>query len=299
MLLLFCNTTLQPGVADVDARGMSESPQAPRLSPRPIPSADLPAAMDTATAMGETLNRLLDQSIRSVVHALREVDTRRANADVALLDESTRALAKATSDLANVSELVHAAMQGANIPLGSSLSAARQQTTIAAVVAHAIDVVAPEAKLNDIQIHCDLSPQVQSLPSGPLYAVVLAGLRNAIAAICDVGRAGHVDIQAHLRTAKDGFDVIEFHIRDDGVGPPRGIDPFTWEAGTPSSRGLLICKTLIDAARGTIRLERVDPSNHSRPGALLRFSIPKPAEYSNTTIPPRSPEERGNGRNAA
>lgn len=255
--------------------------------------------MDSTTAMGETLNRLLDQSIRSVVHALREVDTHRANSDALHLDESTRALAKATSDLSNVSELVHAAMQGANIPLGSSLSAARQQTTIAAVVAHAIDVVSPEAKLNDIQIHCDLSPQIQSLPSGPLYAVVLAGLRNAIAAICDVGRAGHVDIQAHLRTAKDGFDVIEFHIRDDGVGPPRGIDPFAWEAGTPAARGLLICKTLIDAARGTIKLERVDPSNHSRPGALLRFSIPKPAEYSNTTIAPRTPEDRSNDRSAA
>lgn len=289
-MLTFRNIPLQLGFPASDARNMDSTP-APRISPRPIPSADLPAAMDTTTAMGETLNRLLDQSIRSVVLALREVDSSRAQADATLLDESTRALSRATADLSNVSELVHAAMQGVNIPLGSSLSAARQQTTIAAVVAHAIDVVTPEAKLNDIHIRCDLAPHVQSLPSGPLYAVVLAGLRNAIAAICDVGRAGNIDIQAHLRTAKDGVEIIEFHIRDDGIGPPRGIDPFRWEAGTPAARGLLICKTLIEAARGSIKLERVDASNHSRPGALLRFNIPKPAEITGTIAP--------NGRSAA
>src|SRR5207253_8328029 len=137
------------------------------------------------------------------------------------------------------------------------------------------------------EIALTIAPAAGALPAGPLYSVLLNGIRNGVEAIARSApdergrRPGRIDIAASIRPPRRGddgaIDVAVIDIRDDGRGLPGGDPDRAFELGfstKPGSLGvgLALSREVVRELGGSIELiRRSDRSSPMRPGMVLRI----------------------------
>lgn len=238
------------------------------------------------------LRNLLDGSLRCLSLARRSLCSNDSWSRDPQSERVQRQLDATTTALEQMSHLVHSAMQGPQISLGSPLLAGGRPITLGDALDHAVEVLSPAAGELGVTVNTSITDQVGRLPAGPLYLAILNGLKNSIEAIerlqTDENPPGGM---IHLTARTEDFDMrtatvrpmIAIEITDDGIGPPGGADlarvfehGFTSKAGGQGI-GLSVARQVVEQAGGTIvLLRRRDPRDPRRPGALLRIVVPAP-----------------------
>lgn len=284
--------------------------RAPRHAAGDRPEAvDGPYAVERMTALTHDLGNLLDGSMRCLGLARRALERRGREAAAAgsdRIDAARRQLDTVYGAMERMADLVQAAMRGSASVVASPTLTPRRPITLGEALRHAASVIGPRAAELRVRVDVSMSPDAGELPVGPLYTVVLNGLRNALESIerlpepvRSAGGAGagggQVEARATIRAMPgaspaapgDGpgivrhFVVIE--ILDDGLGirtPAEGARAF--DIGYTSKPGgigvgLALAREVVRELVGTIELlPRRDLSQPERPGAVLRVTYPWP-----------------------
>lgn len=275
-----------------DDRPRSRPKSTPRQPADPTDGANASEFLGDVGVLIHELRNLLDGSIRCLGLARRSL----CSSDVWVRDPQServqRQLDATTTALEQMSSLVHAAMQGPSMSLGSPLLAGGRAVSLGEALDHAVEVMSPGAAELGISLNTSITDQAGRLPAGPLYLAVLNGLKNSIESIDRLSNGeGPPGGVVHLSVRTEDFDMrtatvrpmIAIEITDDGVGPPSGSDlarvfeqGFTHKAGGLGI-GLSVAKSLVEQAGGTIvLLRRRDSRDPKRPGALLRIVVPVP-----------------------
>ncbi len=247
----------------------------------PIPSSELPSAVEGFSKLAASLNRVLDSSLRDVVCTLRDIDNARADGRQDLLNVLSEKLESSSSNLQEVSELVHTAMQGSSVPIGSSMSTLRRPVDVSEAVHHACDVVKMHTPELAIQFSVELSSNVGVIPSGSLYAAILAGLRHSAHSIENAGGSGTIKISVRLKTLAlptHNYEAVELVIEDDGNGP---VD----DDGVSGS--ISLCKAIVNDAGGAMEL-KTNGGRAPRVGSSLKMNVPKPIDWGSVTLGKKS-----------
>lgn len=273
-------------------RSPGDNPNAPA---RPAPASDVskagPLALEGVAELAHELGSMLDGSLRMLGLALRTLG--RANPTHAEqsdrnLTEAHRQVETASFALQRMADLVHAAMQGATLPLGSPALTNTRPVTLAEAAEHAVRVLTPDAQRIGATIRADIAPAAADQPAGPLYSVLLNGLRNALESLAesnigaDPRRGGTVELAATCEAPPPGHRVrwICITVTDDGLGPPTGPDAhrlfehgFTTKSGG-HGLGLALSRSIVRDLHGTIQLMPRLSGATPRGGAILRIAIP-------------------------
>jgi signal transduction histidine kinase len=133
-------------------------------------------------------------------------------------------------------------------------------------------LVAPQRSLKDVALHLELAPDLPPVALGneALMQVILNLVMNAADA---VGAGGNVRVRAEV-VARG----VRLSVEDDGPGvDPRVVgqlfEPFvtTKEVGKGTGLGLAVCRGLVEAAGGSIALDRAHQG-----GARFVVELPRP-----------------------
>jgi signal transduction histidine kinase len=251
------------------------------LSPRrwtgePPDPADAPFALDALAGLTHELANLLDGSLRTLGLVCAALNQPAAILD-SQLEDVRRRLATVHVSLSRMAELVHAAMQGGASALGASLQTPGGLVPLPEAVEHARAVIEPFAHQHHVSVALDIDPRLARTPCGPLYGVILNGLRNAIESIASTDAPGSVRVEAKL----EGSGRLRLEIRDDGAGVS-DRRPLRRSPGRSTKRGgegigLALSRSLVENAGGTLELvPRPDLRDPRRPGAILRVRCPLP-----------------------
>ncbi len=251
---------------------------------RPNPTARrAPEAADELTRLAHELSNLLDGSIRWLALADRTL----SHAEPDPIDRAREQLETVRSALMRMADLVNAALRSRHLSLGSPMLSGADATSVRDVIEHAARVIRPRAEEMGIHVLLDVAPDAGSMPSGPIYSVVLNGLSNALDSIevaQDKVIGGEIRITARTDDrASDGRRRVAIEISDDGVGLPAHVSPtrlfeprYTTKPG-PRGIGLAVCANIICELGGTIALTpRPERHGMQRPGAVLRIAFPEP-----------------------
>jgi signal transduction histidine kinase len=253
----------------------------------PPDAADAPFAVDRLTALAHDLNSLLDGSMRCLSLARRALmrDGEDEQAD------ALRRIETAYGAMERMADLVHAAMRGSGSVVGSPTLAPSRPITLEEAVMHAADVLYPEAEQRGVRLAISMDAGSRGLPVGPLYSVLLNGMRNAIEAIGRVEpddrgvRTGMMEVAAAMRARRPTddplIDTAVIEIRDDGRGFPGTLDPahgfdlgFTTKPGSLGV-GLALAREVVRELGGSVELlRRTDRAVPGRPGMILRIYYP-------------------------
>ncbi|HYE62148.1 MAG TPA: HAMP domain-containing sensor histidine kinase [Phycisphaerales bacterium] len=232
------------------------------------------------------LDSLLDGS-KTTLDTLKSKLSGESVLEIAMAGEVEKRLTTAAQALERMSELVHNAMQGPSLSIGSASLARSRPVTLAEAIDHAVELLTPMAKRRGVDFHLDLVPAVASLPAGALYTVVLNALQNAVESISRRGVRGRVDISVRHDRApviggygRDTRDWYLLEVTDDGAGLPANVDSarlfdlgFTTKPRA-SGVGLAVARNVVQGMGGTIELA---PREGVRGGAILRVKFPSPA----------------------
>ncbi|MEK6703364.1 MAG: HAMP domain-containing sensor histidine kinase [Planctomycetota bacterium] len=260
----------------------------------PSDPAAAPDLLGNVAVLVHELGNLLDGSLRCLGLARRSL----CASDVWLKDPQAERVGKqldaASTAMEQMAGLVHAALQGPNLTIGSQLISGARPVTLSAAIDHAVEVMKPAATDLGVTLSTTITDTAGELPVGPLYLVILNGLRNAVESL---GRLGPVSENLciggsiHVHAKVEEFDLrtatvrkmIAVEITDDGQGPPTGTDiARVFDHGFSkktkgSGMGLAIAKSVVERMGGTISLlRRREPRDASRPGAILRICVPAP-----------------------
>jgi len=271
-------------------------PSGRKSASRAIAASDVaqagPLALHGVEALAHELGNMLDGSLRMLGLALRTIGkANSAHADQAdqNLNEAHRQVESASFALQRMADLVHAAMQGATLPLGSTALSNTRPVTLSEAIEHAVRVITPNAQQRGTTIHAQVAAAVADQPAGPLYSVLLNGLRNAIESIAQAGLpngpdtpGGSIELSATCEAPPPGHRVqwICITITDDGVGPPKGLDAHrVFEHGFTTKPdghglGLALSRSIVRELHGTIQLMPRLSADTARRGAVLRIAMP-------------------------
>ncbi|MCL4220596.1 MAG: HAMP domain-containing histidine kinase [Phycisphaerales bacterium] len=251
---------------------------------RPNPTARRsPEAADELTRLAHELSNLLDGSIRWLALADRTL----SHSEPDPIDRAREQLETVRGALMRMADLINAALRSRHLSLGSPMLGGADATSVRDVIEHAARVVRPRAEEMGIRVVIDVDPDAGSMPSGPIYSVVLNGLSNAldsIEAAQDKVSGGEIRITARVSDkASDGRRRVAIEISDDGVGLPSQVPPvrlfepsYTTKPG-PRGIGLAVCASIVGELGGTIALTpRPERHGMQRPGAVLRIAFPEP-----------------------
>lgn len=250
----------------------------------------------------EEIGVLVDGSARCLGLAKSSLETEPGLTSSPALVDAERLLTEASSSLDKMSELVHAAMQGRAMALGSPLLNRARPVTLGEAVEHAIDVLRPMAKEQRVEFHVTVPTTLAGEPAGALYTVLLNGVQNAVEAISrkvSLGpRAGTVSVELRgiappeaLAYGRDSREWCELRIADDGVGPPGSVDASrVFDLGFTTKRGgtgvgLAVARNVVKQMGGSIELEArrsAEEPVKGKPrkviGACLVVRFPVPAK---------------------
>ncbi|MAY74004.1 MAG: hypothetical protein CMJ31_04620 [Phycisphaerae bacterium] len=145
--------------------------------------------------------------------------------------------------------------------------------TVGEAIDHALDVVRPLASDVGVELAADIARDAGALPMGPLYSVILNGLRNAVESVTLHRRDARVVARAAIEDTPTG-GVLALEIVDNGGGPPsqerEGVfSPGYTTRGHGRGHGLAIAREIVAELNGEITLESGDAG-----GATLRVRIP-------------------------
>lgn len=266
-----------------------------RVSTRPgdageVPdAADSPFAVERLTALSHDLGNLLDGSLRWVAIARRSLDSVRTDTDQ--LRAVSKQLETVQGALERMADLITAAMKASSSVVGSPTMAPEHGITLKEAIEHAAQVIIPQAQERGISVSLSIAPDLQKMPAGPMYSVILNGLRNAVESVMEaqdvlhVRSGGVIELAATLshpmdtRGRKHTLVVIE--VRDDGRGLTNGeAAGKAFEFGYSSKSGglglgLALCREVMREMGGVIELSRrSDKPASGRAGAVLRVSFP-------------------------
>ncbi|MCC6659364.1 MAG: HAMP domain-containing histidine kinase [Phycisphaerales bacterium] len=264
---------------------------------------DGPFAVERLTALSHDLSNLLDGSMRCLGLARRALDPRCAGLGGAQIDAALRQITTVHGAMERMSDLVNAAMRSSGSVVSSPALAPAHPVTLGEAAQHAADVLTPEAAEHRVSIRVNIEDPAGSAPVGPMYPVILNGVRNAVEAIIratphgEQGAGGLVEVRAGLRAGREaGRDegpgapraagnerFITLEILDDGVGIGSAREgDRVMEFGVTSKPeglglGLAIAHEVVREAGGAIQLRRrTDLGDPRRPGAVLRVVYPWP-----------------------
>ncbi|MBK7405219.1 MAG: HAMP domain-containing histidine kinase [Phycisphaerales bacterium] len=236
---------------------------------------------DRLTVLAHELGNILDGSLRCLGLAERSMPGG-AEPEAPGSDEARRRLDTVRQALLRMSELVEAAMKHSAGSLTAEISGIQSPIELGEAIFHAVDVLTPLADEHHVRITACVSNGLSGVPAGPLYPVLVNGLRNAIEAICrSVGTgaeetSGVVDVNAGW--TEDGR--VRISIRDDGVGLPRAATEAIFQFGFStkprgSGLGLAVARSIVEELpEGSIRLfNRADRPATDRPGAILELTF--------------------------
>lgn len=242
--------------------------------------------VDRLSALVHELDNLLDGSLRCVSLAARTLDRSIGSVGLAEIESVRKQLETASKALERMAGMVHAAMQGRAIPIGSVLDGSTPAVTLGEAIEHAADVMRHAAAEHHTTIELHIEETVSPCPSGPIYPAVLNALKNALESIEAVGGKGTIAVhcradQSPRSRGKSVSEWVCIEILDDGAGIPRGVTSARlFEAGyTTKSEGrgigLALSRSLVERMGGHAEISpRDDRSDHRRPGAVLTLRFP-------------------------
>lgn len=235
---------------------------------------DSPPVVERLEALAHELGNLLDGSMRTLLQAERSL----GDAEGGAVDDARRRLDTVRGSLERMADLVHAAMRGTPGLIGSRTFGPGRPVTLAEAIRHAADVVRPDADDLGITIDLRLDAGAETAGSGPVYPIVLNGLRNAVEAIAACrpsaeGKPGGC-IEVHASVSPAGRACVL--ILDDGPGLPTSNGEGLFRHGfttKPGGRGigLSLSRSVVrELPDGAIELRpRTDLADRARPGAAL------------------------------
>jgi C4-dicarboxylate-specific signal transduction histidine kinase len=230
------------------------APQEQRLADTP---AD-PTAMSVGQLAHE-LNSLLDGSLRTLGLALRQLEP--APGDRRSADAVVTRLQTARDAMWQMADLLERAMREG----GASSRVLSSDQPLAEEIPRILVLIGPLAESQGVAVRAEIGPEAGELPIGPLGAVLLNGLRNAVQACVRGGQdPKHVELAAGVEQQN-----LVIRISDTGPGDVGGEhrDNGTWPGG--HGLGLGLCRQVVLELGG--RLELVPgPAG----GAVLRVEVP-------------------------
>lgn len=315
-MLRFLNTRAKclPLATDVDAMssqgddprpGPNPQPQAPQRTQRPkIPASFAPSpeatyiSVDRLATLVNQMSEMLDGSMNSLSKATASLSRFSTVLGAAACDQIQQELGNAASNIERISELVHGAMQGRSLSLGSPLLSKARPITIREAVEHAAEVLRPVMERQEIDLTIQIPDEIAQTPAGALYTVILNAMQNAVESIERRRGPGAIAVSVRReqppRTGgygKDSRDWQTIEIIDDGEGPPQTRDSSrVFDLGfTTKPRGtgvgLAVAKSVVQSMGGTIELI---PSNEKAPagkrGAVLKARYPAPDAMLNIRL---------------
>jgi len=248
---------------------------------RPDPT-DGPFAIEHLTVLTHELRNLLDGSIRCLGLARRSISM--LPRELEGPRDATRHLDIAQTALERMADLVNAAMRGTSSVVGSAALAPEKPISLEEGIRHAVDVLMPLAQERSVRVSLNIDHAAGAAPIGPMYSVVLNGIKNAVEAIPEA-QGGAVEVCVRLvadeAAARDGIRFILIAIQDDGMGlGGRGIVDRVFDFGFTTKQpgrgvGLALSREIVRNSGGSIELsQRSDRSSAQRPGAALRILYP-------------------------
>ena len=223
--------------------------------------ADTPAD-GTAISVGQLaheLNSLLDGSLRTLGLALRQLEP--APGDRRSADAVVTRLQTARDAMWQMAELLERAMRDG----GASSQVLYRARPLGVEIPRILALVGPLAESHDVAVRAEIGPEAGELHIGPLGAVLLNGLRNAVQACV---RGGQDPKRVELTAGVEQRHLV-IRISDTGPGEVSGEhrDDKAWPAG--HGLGLGLCRQVVSELGG--RLELVPgPAG----GAVLRVEVP-------------------------
>lgn len=246
----------------------------------PPDPADGPFALERMTALSHELRNLLDGSLRCLSLAKRDL----FRSEPEHLSDAVRRLETVQGALERMADLVTAAMRGSGSVVGSATLAPQTPITLSEAIAHAAEVLTPEAREHGIDIQVSLASDVTNLPAGPVYSVLVNAIKNAVESIQVVQKSHHaggrIEVRASRRVTPTGQHII-LEVIDDGRGltqPGEGTRAFRPGFSTKPGGlgvGLALASEVVREMAGMIELlPRPERLTTARPGAILRVCWP-------------------------
>lgn len=265
-------------------------------SKREVDPAASPESLGEAAVLIHELANLVDGSLRCLSLAKRTLCVSTAWSADPQADRVQRQLDAASVALEQMSGLVHGALQGSGLSIGSPLLAATRPVTLSDAIEHAAEVMRPAANELGATIFTTVTEPAGSTAAGTLYLAILNAVKNSVEAIARTATPEQIAVSGaggsiHIQARTEEFDVrtctrrrmLAVEVTDDGQGPPMGADlarvfdqGFSRKSGGLGI-GLALSKAIVEQAGGTIALlRRREARDPLRPGALLRIVVPAP-----------------------
>ncbi len=273
------------------ARGGGNTPEPVLRRTVVKPAGIVPDPVDAAyvanrlTALTHELANLLDGSLR-VINLARRSNHEESSDQVGRHIETVYAAMLRMADLVrnSMTGLAPAGAEGVHAAVGAAGS-------LAGAVTHAANVMTPVAEERNVELLCEVGPELGESPAGPIYGVVINGVKNAIESIDRAGKGGgRVVVRAWMEAGRTGR-CVGIEISDDGEGPPPGgkiarepskpgagrsvFEPGVTSKPGAAGIGLSLCKEIVGHLGGTIEL-----TARSGGGAVLRVRYPAPSPMS-------------------
>lgn len=256
------------------------------------------ASVDRLVTLIQQISELLDGSLESLTNATESLAKTPALLNTSTGEVIHTELSSAAEKLEKITELVHAAMQGRGLPLGSPLLSKARPISLREAIEHAIDVLAPMLDRNEIDVRVQVPDHVAGTPAGALYTVILNGLQNATESIERRKGPGCITVTVRKESApklggygKDSREWQTIEIIDDGEGPPTTSDPSrVFDLGyTTKPRGtgvgLAVARSVVQSMGGSIELfPNLDRAPVGKRGAVLRARYPSPDAILNVRL---------------
>lgn len=272
-------------------------PHQPRHTPVDSPDATY-VGVDRVGSLLGGITTLLNVSMQSIDEAQTSLkaDTVLTAAGIA---RAEKCLSAAADNLDRMSEIVHAAMQGKSLAIGSPHLQKSRPVTLGEAIEHAADVCKPLAQKQGIELRVSVSQALSQQPCGAIYTVALNAIQNAIEAIARRGdMRGVVDVDLRpdvapreLALGRDDRLWCVLDVRDDGVGLASAQDSQrVFNLGFTTKRngtgvGLAVAKNVVQGMGGTIELKSRAAISDGERGCLLRVRFPSlasPMQFRHT-----------------
>lgn len=260
------------------------SKRRPERRPAPGVPGMVPVA-DKLTSLAHDLNNLLDGSMRQLALARQSLDAELAASAAQELDGVRQHVNTAYQAMERMCDILHATLSGVPGGPGSPTIARGAPISLAEAAEHALAVVGPAAAEGLAKLEGNLEPGIEGVAAGPVYPMILNGLRNAIEAVERSGKPGTVTLSLRVEDDEADGPQVVLEIRDSGPGldlsvaPGRLFEPGVTSKSKGFGLGLAISAEVARDMGGTLEIA---PSREG--GAVLRARYPVPQDRGAQSI---------------